>query len=124
MKIKTLYKNKKVFYSFTAIAVLAVSFGVYRFIKNRKRLASMSEGALYYNSIFPLKYGSGINTKEMEAVKVLQNYLNDKTMPPYVYLEVDGKFGIKTETALQRIFNKSIITESDYELVKQNKPLN
>lgn len=69
--------------------------------------------------IFPLKRGSGTNTAEKNAVKVIQRYINAKgILNPWLLITIlkeDGIFGPLTEAALLKLAG---IKEVSYSLYK------
>ena len=83
-------------------------------------------------SIFPLSKAkrSGYNGgAESEAVKQLQRWLNatawrygmiapDYNVGPHDTVSVDGKFGVKTETALQGAIGSNSLTYTQYQTRK------
>jgi peptidoglycan hydrolase-like protein with peptidoglycan-binding domain len=70
--------------------------------------------------LYPLKYGSGYNNlAENEVVKKLQQALNVKMKyKPYLdvkELDVDGKFGPKTEAACEALLGVKQVSYSLYQ---------
>ncbi len=62
-------------------------------------------------SVFPLKSGSS-----GPEVTNLQIWLNNHVILPFALLNVDGKFGSKTLSALQRTLGVSTVTEDWYKV--------
>jgi hypothetical protein len=69
------------------------------------------------SSAFPLKNGS-----TGEEVKNLQTWLNNHVILPYSFLNVDGKFGPLTLSALKRTLGVSEVTEAWYRVNILNTP--
>ena len=107
------------------LAVTAAGFGVWYFLKKRKEkqqfaasikgttTSSSSSGVrsfscMYSDSSFPLKFGTcGTN------VKKLQNYLNSKGSG----IDTDGKFGPKTEAAVQKVFGTKTVSQEKFKTI-------
>lgn len=125
MKKETFKLDNKMLWVGAGLAVTAAGFGVWYFLKKRKEkqqfaasikgttTSSSSSGVrsfscMYLDSSFPLKFGTcGTN------VKKLQNYLNSKGSG----LDTDGKFGPKTEAAVQKVFGTKTVSQEKFKTI-------
>lgn len=110
-----------------ALVIVVIAFVIRS--KRKKLEAKIKEGSsdiiipakeTTSSIIFPLKRGSGITTAEKNAVKLVQRYINAKTVLQWWLrlgpLEEDGIFGPITETALSRFAG---VKEVSYSLYKE-----
>lgn len=120
-------KNKTIIWG-GGIALALI--GIYLYRRNLQRGSSYisnlqdykTYGGEYDKPLFPLKRGSGFsNEKHKETVKKLQRYLNSKTNILMPKLEIDGLFGEKTESALNRIEGKKEVSEKSFNDMMKDK---
>ena len=125
MNKETFKLDNKMLWIGAGLAVTAAGFGVWYFLKKRKEkqqfaasikgttTSSSSSGVrsfscMYSDSSFPLKFGTcGTN------VKKLQNYLNSKGSG----IDTDGKFGPKTEAAVQKVFGTKTLSQEKFKTI-------
>lgn len=125
MKKETFKLDNKMLWIGAGLTVTAAGFGVWYFLKKRKEkqqfaasikgttTSSSSSGVrsfscMHSDSSFPLKFGTcGTN------VKKLQNYLNSKGSE----LDTDGKFGPKTEAAVQKVFGTKTVSQEKFKTI-------
>lgn len=122
-------KTKKIVIASSIIGALILVTGAFILRAKRKKLEQkIQEGSedilepaqkTASEVVFPLRKGSGVNEAEKNAVKVVQRYINAKGtvgLLQLVTIEEDGIFGIRTETALNKL---SGINEVSYSLYKE-----
>jgi hypothetical protein len=121
---------KKVVIISSVIGAIVVLSGAIILRNKRKKLqASIDAGSpeiiepaktTTKSALFPLKKGSGVNQAEQNAVKVVQRYINSKSLIHW-WLSInplveDGVFGSKTETELMKLAS---VKEVSYSLYKE-----
>jgi hypothetical protein len=120
-------KTKKIVIISSIIGVAALAGGIFLFGKRKSLEAKIKAGntdvlgpakGTGTMTMFPLKKGSGVNTAEKNAVKVVQRYLNAKSTV-YSWLAVlplaeDGSFGPLTESALSKLAGVTQVSYSFY----------
>ena len=119
MKKETFKLDKKVIWIGSGLAVTLAGFGIWYLMKKRKEKQQITEkikktttsgsspgirsfSCRHPDSSFPLQFGTCGN-----KVKKLQSYLNSKGGS----LTVDGKFGPKTEAAVQKTLGAKTVSE-------------
>lgn len=121
-------KMKKIVIATSIIGAIAILTGAFIIRSKRKKLqAQIQSGSpdiiepakqTTTSVLFPLKRGSGTNTAEKNAVKVVQRYINAKGLVHW-WLQInplteDGIFGEKTETALNKLASVKQVSFSFY----------
>jgi hypothetical protein len=127
-------KTKKIVIASSIIGAIAIIAGAIILRQRRKRTQlenTILAGSPNVNNIsdiqsgplilWPLKFGSGyLSDTDSTAIKVIQMYLNRKINENNVYslpvLNVDGRFGLLTQTALHKIAG---VKEVSYTLYNQ-----
>ena len=119
MKKETFKLDKKAIWIGSGLAVTLAGFGIWFLLKKRKEKQEITEtikkaktssgssggrsfSCRYPDSSFPLQFGTCGN-----KVKKLQSYLNSQGSA----LTVDGKFGPKTEAAVQKALGVKTVSE-------------
>ena len=111
--------NKKVKIALIVVSVSAVALIGIKLYKKRKKnklgsgVGSSPVSGSSSKSRFPLSKGSGMSSRSYQNadVKVLQKHLNKISPTPLLPLEVDGKFGSKTEARLIRMYKVNSVSK-------------
>lgn len=123
-------KTKKILVASSIIGAIAILATAMVIRNKRKKLeAKITAGspdviepakATTTSVLFPLKRGSGKNTAEKNAVRVVQRYINAKSVIHWWLqvgsLEEDGLFGSLTESALLKLAG---VKEVSYTMYKE-----
>jgi len=123
MKKETFKLDNKTLWIGGGLAVTLAGFGLWYWMKKRKEKkqfttsltsSSLSSSAvrsfscMYPDTRFPLKFGTcGSNVKKLQA------YLNKKGH----VLDVDGKFGPKTESAVLKVFGVKTVSQEKFKTI-------
>lgn len=70
------------------------------------------------SSLFPINFASGNNIAEINAIKVIQRYLNAKNSSlslMQIPLSEDGIFGVKTRSMLQKVEGVNEVSSDLYQ---------
>lgn len=89
------------------LLITLVSVAIY--YGRKKSQEKASEDASNIMLKFPAKRGS-----KGEHIKVIQRWINKRLNPPLAQLDVDGDWGGLTDTALNYVSGKAIVTYPEY----------